>query len=117
MQRARQAPWQGSRVSIVALIGWGAVAVLVVGWLLVSFSAPSQRRAIVEWLAATAMYVALSMLFTSLVLRAWESGNHFALAAFGFLLLVFASGLCVSCYNMLRSLRGGSDKGEVGATH
>ena len=57
-QRARENP-----VSTIGMIGWGAAAVLVVGWLVVSFSEPGRRRAVIEWLSASAMYLALTMLF------------------------------------------------------
>jgi hypothetical protein len=104
-------------VSTIGWIGWGAVAVLVVGWLVVSFSGPGPRRAIIEWVSATAMYLALCMLFSNLILRAWNGGNHFALVAFGFLGLMFGMGLCVSLYNTLRVVRGGGPSGEASATH
>ena len=57
------------------MIGWGAVALLVAGWLIVSFSPPGPRRAIVEWLSASAMYLALSMLFWNLILRSWRAAT------------------------------------------
>ena len=104
-------------MSTIGVIGWGAAAVLVVGWLVVSFSAPGPRRAVIEWLSASAMYLALSMLFWNLILRAWESGNHFALVAFGFLGLMFGMGLCVALFNTLRALRGGAGSAEASATH
>jgi uncharacterized membrane protein len=99
------------------MIGWSAVAVLVLGWLVVSFTAPGPRRAVIEWLSASAMYVALSMLFWNLILRAWENGNHFALAAFGFLGLMFGMGLCVALYNTFQVLRGSGGSSEASATH
>jgi hypothetical protein len=104
-------------VSTIGIVGWTAVAVLVVGWLVVSFSGPGPRRAVIEWVSASAMYLALSMLFWNLILRAWNGGNHFALAAFGFLALMFGAGLCVSLYNTLRVLRGGGASADVSATH
>jgi hypothetical protein len=104
-------------VSTIAFIGWGAVALVVVGWLVVSFSAPSRRRSVIEWLSACGLYVALCALFWSLILRAWEGDNHFALVAFGFLGLMFAVGLGVALFNTVRALRGGGEKGEASATH
>ena len=104
-------------MSTIGVIGWGAAAVLVVGWLVVSFSAPGPRRAVIEWLSASAMYLALSMLLWNLILRAWESGNHFALVAFGFLGLMFGMGLCVALFNTLKVLRGGGGSADVSATH
>jgi hypothetical protein len=104
-------------VSMIGVIGWAAAAVLVVGWLVVSFSEEGRRRAVIEWLSASAMYLALTMLFTNLISRAWQNGNHFALAAFGFLGVIFAAGLCVSLFNMLRTARGYTESGDLGATH
>jgi hypothetical protein len=104
-------------VNTIALIGWGAVALLVVGWLIVSFSAPGRRRSIVEWLSASAMYLALCMLFWSLILRAWEGNNHFALAAFGLLGLMFGAGLLVALFNTVRAVRGLGASSDVSATH
>lgn len=100
----------------IAPVGWSAVAVLVVLWLVVSFMAPGRRRDTVEWLAATSMYVALLMLFTNLVLRARTTDNTLGLVAFGFLWVIFAGGLLVSSVNTVRSLRG-PGKQQVNATH
>ena len=69
-----------------------ALAALVIGWGAVSFSEPGRSRAVLEWLSATAMYVVLLMLFLRLSQRAWEGGSYLALAAFGFLFLVFTIG-------------------------
>ncbi len=99
------------------MIGWGAVAVLVVGWLVISFSEQGPRRAVIEWLSASAMYLALTMLFTNLIMRSWTSGNRLGLVAFGFLGVMFVSGLGVSLYHALRAARGDRDSVDLGATH
>ena len=91
----------------VGIVGWSAVAVVVVLWLAISFSPPSRRRALLEWLAATALYVALSMLFLNLVLRARADDSTLRLVAFGFLLVVFALGFAVSLASTFRALRSG----------
>ena len=93
-------------MSLVGTIGFGALAVLVCGWLLVSFSRPGQLRTLVEWLSACAMYLALLMLFTNLALRAHAGDNLFALLAFGFLCLVFGTGLVVCSYHTVSAMRG-----------
>jgi hypothetical protein len=103
-------------VSWIAAVGWGAAALLVALWLVVSFMPPGRRREIVEWIAATSMYVALLMLFTNLVLRARASDSTLGLVAFGFLWIVFAGGLLVSAWNTVRSLRG-APKAQASATH
>ncbi len=104
-------------MNALKMIGWAAVAMLVLGWLVVSFSAPGPRRAVIEWLSASAIYLALTTLFGSLIARAWASGNHFALVAFGFLGVMFVAGLCVSLFNTLKAARGDTESGDASATH
>jgi hypothetical protein len=96
-------------MELLPVVGWTAVGLLVVGWLVVSFSAPSRGRTVIEWLAATAMYVALLSLFTHLVLRSQESGNTLGLVDFGFLWIMFAGGLLVALYRTLAAARGAED--------
>ncbi len=85
-------------------------------WLLVSFSEPGPRRDVLEWLGATAMYVALLALFLNLISTAREAGNTLALLAFGFLAVLFGIGLVVSLVNTVRS-RKGLGKGQNSATN
>jgi hypothetical protein len=100
----------------VGIVGFGAFGLMVVLWLVVSFSEPSHRRTLLEWLAATCLYVVLSMFFLSLVLEALEDDSTVRLVAFGFLLFLFGSGCLVSLYNTLRSL-GGGGSAQGSATH
>lgn len=104
-------------MSTFGIIGWSAMGVVVLGWLIVSFSAASRRRSVVEWGSASALYVALSMLFANLLSRAWESGSNLGIIAFGFLVLMFATGLCVSLYKTLGAARGAGESSDAGATH
>jgi zinc transporter ZupT len=92
--------------------GGCALAVLVVGWLVVSFSAPGRRRTVVEWIAGTAIYAILSMLFVHLVRDAIEDDSTTRLVAFGFLCVFFAGGLLVSLYQTFASLKGDGDSGQ-----
>lgn len=101
----------------IAIAGWSAAALLVLLWLVISFSAPGPRRARLEWLAATSMYLALAMLFLNLVLRAREADSTLGLVAFGFLLLVFACGFCVSVFKTLRSLTSVDTGSQASATN
>ena len=103
-------------MSWVATIGWCAAALLVALWLAVSFMAPGRRRESLEWAAATSMYVALLMLFTTLVQDARADDSTVRLVAFGVLWVIFGGGLLVSSVNTLRSLRG-PGKQQVSATH
>ncbi len=82
-------------LSWVPTIGYSGLGVLVVSWLVVSFSQPGPRRAVVEWLGACGMYVALLSLFIHLLGRALESSSTVGLIAFGF--LIFAAGFSAGC--------------------
>lgn len=93
-----------------------AGAIVFVGWLIISFSAPGKNRTILEWVCATAMYIGLETLFVSLLMRAHEADNHFAVIAFGFLCALFGGGLLVSTWNLITSF-GGEKSGHVNATH
>lgn len=101
----------------IGIVGWSAVGLLVVLWLVVSFSEPGRRREVLEWLAATSLFVALSMLFLNLVLRSRETDNTLGLVAFGFLLLVFSSGGVVSLVNVFRALGESGGKSQASTTN
>ena len=98
------------------VMGGCALAVLVAGWLVVSFSAPGRKRTIVEWISATAIYAILSMLFVHLVRDAIEDDSTVRLVAFGFLCVIFAGGLVVGLYQTFASSKGDGDSGP-GATN
>jgi hypothetical protein len=103
--------------SVIAIVGYAGVALLIVAWLVVSFSAPSPRRAIVEWFGACGLYLALVSFFTHLSLRAQASGSTAALVAFGFLLALFGSGLVVSLVQALLALRTSAGRVLADTTH
>lgn len=100
----------------IEIIGVAALAVVGVGWLVVSFSSPGPRRALVEWISATALYLALCMLFLHLTLRTRADGGTLGPWAFGFLCAVFGSGALVSLVNAFRATRG-EGKSRVSATN
>ncbi len=89
----------------VAPIGYGGIAILVVAWLVVSFTESSPRRAVVEWLGAFGLYVALLSLFSHLLGRALESDSTLGMIAFGFLAIFFAAGLLLCAVQVFASLR------------
>jgi hypothetical protein len=93
-------------LSPIGIVGFGALGILVVCWLVISFTEPSPRRAVLEWLAAASLYTALLMLFVNLLLRSLERDSTLGLVAFGFLAALFAAGLVMTLYTTLRSLRG-----------
>jgi hypothetical protein len=93
------------------------VIVVVIAWLVVSFAPPSNRRAIVEWLGASGLYLALVGLFANLAMMAQEKGSTTAVVGFGFLLALFSSGLIVSLVQTALALRGPSSRASADATH
>jgi hypothetical protein len=90
----------------IGWVGLGALGILVVGWLAVSFRQPGPRRVPLEWISATAMFLALAALFAHLVEGALEAESRLRLFAFGFLLALFAAGFLVSSAQTLLALRG-----------
>ena len=99
-------------LSLFEIIGGCAVTVLVVGWLVVSFSEPNPKRVVIEWLSASAMYLALLMLFVHLVLRAIAEDSTVALVAFGFLAVIFSGGVLVTAYQTIAAIRGDGASGS-----
>lgn len=87
----------------IGIVGFGAVGLFVVLWLVVSFSEPGPRRDVLEWIAATCLFLALAMFFLNLLL---EAERTFARVAFGLLEFLFASGTVVSLVSVFRARRG-----------
>ena len=100
-------------MGVIGIVGFGAVGLFVVLWLAVSFSESSPRRDVLEWLAATCLFVALAMLFLNLVL---ETENTLARVAFGFLEFLFAAGTLVSLVKTFRAGRAPAET-QVSATN
>ncbi len=93
-----------SPFTLVALCALGCVAL---GWLVVSFSRPGPRRAVVEWLSACAGYVALVAFFAGLFHGGLQAGSWPRMLGFGLLLGLFSAGLVVCLVQTARSLAGG----------
>lgn len=102
---------------ILTVVALSALAVLVLAWLAVSFMAPSPRRRTLEWLGATAMYIALLAFFGRQLHAAIAGEAWIRTFAFGFLVAVFGIGLGISTARTLRALAGRAGAGESGATH
>jgi hypothetical protein len=100
----------------LAMVGYAALGLLVVGWLVISFSEPSPRREILEWASASVLYLALLMLFVRGVRWALAEDSTAGLAGFGLLCLIFGSGLVISLWNTVRSGRTAS-KNQASATN
>jgi O-antigen ligase len=104
-------------LSIFQITGFSAVAVLVIGWLAVSFLPAGAARTRTAWLAATAMYVAFLSLFSSLLLGAREADSLLGTLGFGFLTALFAAGLLVSLARTIRSLAASPGRPSEHAAH
>jgi hypothetical protein len=100
----------------ITMIAIGAAVVVAIAWLVVSFLQPTAQRRKVEWLGATALYVALLSLFVNLIRRSIESGNTVGIVAFGFLAGMFAIGLVIASAKTIGALRGRGSAAD-GATH
>ena len=103
-------------VAILKIVGWSAVAALVVGWLAVSFLGQGRPRSVLARWASFFMYLALACLFTGLTQNAWAADRIALLIPFGFLWLIFLAGLVVSAVKGVGELRGGG-AGDASATH
>lgn len=103
--------------AVFEVIGFTGLAVLVLGWLIVSFTAPSPRRERIEWTAACGMYAALLSLFVHLTIQAYERDSEAAMLAFGFLVLFFTAGFGVCLNQTITAMRGRSTKGPESATN
>ncbi len=103
-------------MELPAIVGWAAAALVVVGWLVISFSEPGRKREIAEWASASALYLSLLMLFTWLLRKAIATESTAGMIGFGFLSVLFGMGLCVSLYHAARSGRG-ADKSRSSATN
>lgn len=101
----------------IGIVGFGSLGLLVVLWLVISFTQPSPRRETLEWTGAFCLYLCLCMLFLNLVLRALDAENTIALIAFGFLGVIFVLGGCVSLFNLFRSLSSSGARAQASATN
>lgn len=104
-------------LSPLAMVGFGAVVLLVACWLTAAFVAPGRLRDRAAWLGATAMYVAFGCLFLSLFLRARANDSLVGTLGFGFLLVFFAVGLGIAVQRLLRAFAGGSGGKVESPTH
>jgi hypothetical protein len=101
-------------LGVLGWIGVAAVAVVVIGWLVVSFQRPGPSRDLVARVGSIGLYVALLCFFVSLTRRALERDSTAGLIGFGFLAAMFAIGLVVAVARTIGSRRGRRD--DVGAT-
>ena len=100
----------------LGIIAAVALAVVVIGWLAVSFSSPGRRRTVIEWIAATALYLVLMTIFVRGLGWAREVDSTAGLIGFGFLCVLFGGGLVVSAVNIFRSRKAERGR-QSGATN
>ena len=93
-----------------------AASIVFVGWLIVSFTAPSRNRTVIEWVSATAIYLGLSTFFVSIALEQHDKGNTVLVFAFGLLCVLFGGGLLVAGWKTVISFRS-SKRSETSATN
>jgi hypothetical protein len=103
-------------LSSFQIIWIAAASIVFVGWLIVSFTAPSRNRTVVEWLSATAIYLGLSTFFVSIALDQQQKGNTLLVIALGLLCVLFGGGLLVAAWKTVMAFRSGK-RGETSATN
>ena len=102
---------------VLSTISTAAIAVVVVGWLVVSFLKPGAARRKFEWIAATSLFVALLCFFLNLLRRSIATDNEAGMIAFGFLSVMFTCSLAVSSVRTIRALTGRVADTKSSATH
>ncbi len=106
-------------ISALGPLGWfaiGAIAVVTIAWLSVSFQRPGPARNTMAWLGTAGFYGALLSLFVHLVRRSLDDGSTAGLVGFGFLATVFGLGLVVAITRTIGSRRSLADR-EASATN
>ena len=103
-------------MSSFQIIWIAAASIVFVGWLIVSFTAPSRNRTVVEWVAATAIYLGLSTFFVAIALEQREKGNTGLVVALGLLCVLFGGGLLVAGWKTMIAFRS-SKRSETSATN
>ncbi len=99
--------------STLQLIGYSAVALVVVCWLTVSFASAAALKRRLSWLGACGMYVALLCLFVSLFQGAESTAGRIG---FGAMMALFGTGLCLALWKTTQVFAGaGSADGEHAA--
>ena len=91
----------------IAVVATVALVVLALGWLAVSFMSPGQKRTLIEWIAAAALYLFLITIFLRGFHWAREADSTAGLVGFGFLCVFFGGGFILSAVNAVRSRRKG----------
>ncbi len=99
-------------VLLLKIVGFSSLALLVIGWLAVSFLPPGRIRSRVAWVAVTCMYLALLCLFANLFQSALREESMLGMIAFGFLGAVFTGGVVVSAVKAVGQFVGRGSAGH-----
>ncbi len=83
----------------------GAILLVTIAWLVVSFQRPGPARDRMAWIGTIGFYGALLSLFVHLVRRSLENDSTAGLVGFGFLATMFGLGLIVAIARAIGSLR------------
>ena len=98
------------------MMGYGGLALAVLSWLGIAFL-PKAAGARLSWTGALGFYAALLGLFLSQLLGFLDSGSWAGIALFGFLSVMFGSGLCVAIWRTAGALSGSGGGSDENAAH
>jgi hypothetical protein len=101
--------------SWIPMMGYGGLGLLVLSWLGIAFL-PKGAADRLSWSGAAGFYAVLLALFVSQLLGFLESGSWAGIGLFGFLTLMFGSGLVLAIWRTAGALAGGGG-GDDHATH
>jgi len=97
--------FDGSAISPLGGVAIGAIVLVLIAWLVVSFQRPGPARNAMAWAGTIGFYGALLSLFVHLVGRSLDNDSTAGLVGFGFLATMFGLGLVVAIARAIGSLR------------
>jgi len=98
------------------MMGYGGLALAVLSWLGIAFL-PKAAGDRLSWTGALGFYAALLALFVSQLLGFLESGSWAGIGVFGFLTVMFGSGLLVAIWRTAVALGGGGSSSDENTAH
>ena len=97
-------------------MGYGGLALAVVSWLGIAFL-PKAAGDRLSWTGALGFYAALLALFVSQLLAFLDKGSWAGIGLFGFLTVMFGSGLLVAIWRTAGALAGSGGASDENAAH